>query len=179
MHAHFGRAPRSLTTLGVGLTLKLAQLAADGRVIGHLELLRCLATARDRFLLYRRVRRFVARGGIAICERYPNPGNRILAGPSTAQGVAADLDTPLARRLRAIEARYYERIAAPDLLLVMLVDPETAVRRKTTEPEAYVRARAQSMARAEWDATRARLIDATRPFPDVLAELKTRVWESL
>lgn len=178
MHAHFGRPPRSLTTLATGLLLKVSRWLGIPGVDGHLELARYLATARDRFLLYRRVRRYAARGGMAICERYPNNGNRELAGPSTAQGVSAGTDTRLARWMRRLEARYYERIAPPDVLLVLCVDAETAVRRKTNEPEAYVRARAQLMARAAWD-PRAQLIDAGRPFPDVLAELQRRVWEAL
>jgi thymidylate kinase len=178
LHAHFGRPPRSLVTLATGLLLKVSRWIGVPGVDGHLELARCLATARDRFLLYRRVRRYAARGGVAICERYPNNGNRELAGPSTAQGVAAGIDTGLARWMRRLEARYYERIAAPDVLLVLCVDPETAVRRKTNEPEAYVRARAQLMARAAWD-PRAQLIDAGRPFTEVLADLQRRVWEAL
>jgi thymidylate kinase len=178
LHAHFGRPPRSLTRLAVGMLLKVGRWLDIPTVDQHLELARCLATARDRFLLYRRVRRFAARGGVAICERYPNHGNRELAGPSAAQGVASGIDTGLARWMRRVEARYYERIAPPDLLLVLCVDAETAVRRKTSEPEPYVRARAQLMARAAWD-PRAQLIDAGRPFPAVLADLQRRVWEAL
>jgi thymidylate kinase len=178
LHAHFGRPPRSLTTVAVGAALKIARSFNARGLVAHLELARCAATARDRFRLYSRVRRFAAAGGLAICERYPNAGNRELAGPSTAQGVGAELDSRIARRLRAVEARYYERITPPDLLLVLCVDPDTAVRRKTNEPADYVRARAEAMGRVEWNGTRAQLVDAGRPFPEVLADLKRLVWEA-
>ena len=60
---------------------------ADGRVTlsDYANLLRHLGTARDRYRLFRRARRFVAAGGVVIAERYPIPANYFLAGPSADQ----------------------------------------------------------------------------------------------
>jgi hypothetical protein len=64
-------------------------------------------------------------------------------------------------------------------VLALRIDPEVATRRKTTEPEAYVRARAQTMAEVKWTGARVRAMDASRPFADVMADLQAAVWEAL
>lgn len=183
---HLGLPPRSLLTKLVGAALKAGRQkdALFGRettsnLVANLELARFVCTARDRYALYRGVRRFAASGGIAICERYPVPENYALAGPSQAQGEAGAATGPIADYLRKLETRYYTRITSPDLLLVLRVEPETAVRRKTDEPAAYVRARARIVRDTDWSGRPVQLIDAEQPFPAVMAELRARIWEAL
>jgi thymidylate kinase len=185
-HAHMGRPPRAAVTLAIGAAVKLARRLASvlphrGRHArdGYLILLRCACTARDRSLLHRRLRRRAAAGAIVICERYPIPENRALVGPSYAQGVATDVSGPLATLLRRLESRYYARLSRPDLVLVLRVDPETAVRRKPEEPEPYVRARARILWNAEWSSDRVELVDAGESLPVVIADLRARIWEAL
>jgi thymidylate kinase len=136
-------------------------------------------TARDRYRLYRTVAQRAAAGSLVICERYPTPENAALAGPSHAQGVGLDAVSALATWVRHQEARWYKLIARPDLELVLRVDPEVAVRRKTDEPEAYVRRRARIMWDTDWSAPRIRVLDAGRPLDTVAADLRARVWEAL
>lgn len=183
---HMGLPPRSLATMAVGGLLKVSRWidARLGRTVpsdlsSHLELLRCVGTARDRYGLYRGVRRFAASGGLAICERYPVPENYALAGPSSTHGVALQASSPFAAMLRRIETRYYARITSPDLLLVLRVEPETAVRRKTDEPAAYVRARARIVRDTDWSGRPVQLIDAEQPLPLVLEQLRAAIWEAL
>jgi len=183
---HLGLPPRSLLTKITGAALKLGRQidALFGRettsnLVANLELARFVCTARDRYALYKGVRRFAAGGGIAICERYPVPENYALAGPSQAQGEAGAATGRVAEWLRRRETRYYTRITSPDLLLVLRVEPETAVRRKTDEPAAYVRARARIVRDTDWSGRPVQLIDAEQPFPAVMAELKARIWEAL
>jgi thymidylate kinase len=178
-HAHLGRPARSPLTLLVGGALKASGRLGMPDLHAHLELLRHLCTARDRYRLYRRVRETAAAGGVVICERYPLPGNRLLVGPSRDQGRALTANSELARRMRRWEARYYARMARPELVLVLRVDPDTAVRRKTDEPADYVRARAWAMWETDWSDSDATLIDATRPLRDILVELRALVWETL
>jgi thymidylate kinase len=178
-HAHLGRPPRSVLTLLAGGAYKVARAVTHPAIAAHFELLRCLCTARDRYRLYRRLGRLAAQGTIVIAERYPIPENRALVGPSSAQGVAVEATTRFADVLRTLERDYYARIAAPDLVFALRVDPETAVRRKTSEPADYVRARAGLMWSVNWSRSRACVIDANRELPDVLTELRGRVWESL
>lgn len=180
LHVHLGKPPRSLLTYVVGGLLKLGRVLAMKRDrMVHLELLRFGCTARDRYRLYSRARRFAAGGGVAICERYPTPEGWALAGPSDAQGQALDATSPAAERLRRWERQYYERMTRPDLELVLQVDPDTAVARKTDEPAPYVRERARLTWETDWSQSAARIIDATRPLPQVVAALKSELWRML
>jgi thymidylate kinase len=180
LHVHLGRPRRRPPTLLAGGLLKVIRaIGAKREFVVHLELLRFVCTARDRYLLYRRARRFAARGGLAICERYPTREGWALAGPSEAQGLALDIDSQLATRLRRWERQYYDRITAPDLVFLLQVDPDTAVARKTNEPAAYVRERAKRTWETDWSESGARIIDATQPLPHVVAALKSELWRTL
>jgi thymidylate kinase len=183
---HLGRPPRRLLTYLTGGALKLARRYDErrkrtepSRLTDHLELARHVCTARDRYLLYRRVRRFAAQGGLAICERYPIPENHALAGPSAAQGLATAAQSRLASWLRDVETTYYARIGNPNLLVVLQIDPEAAVARKTDEPADYVLARARLLWDVDWSNASARIVDAGRPLEQVVAELRFHLWENL
>jgi thymidylate kinase len=183
---HLGRPPRAPATLLAGGALKASRWLDDllGRrtpssATVHLELLRTVATARDRVRLSRRMRRFALSGGVVLCDRYPVPEAYALAGPSTAQGIAATAQGRLAALLRRVETRYYAQIRPPDLVLALRVDPETAVRRKVDEPAAYVRERAGMLWNTDWSPSGAVVVDAARPHADVLNDLRTRIWEGI
>jgi thymidylate kinase len=183
MHAHLGRPPRSLLTLASGGALKAEGLVyrltrREPRSGTYLEMLRYLCTARDRYHLYRKVQRFAARGGLAICERYPIPQNRFLVGPCIP-GLLDTRPTRWAKLLAARECRYYETILPPDVICVLLLDPELAVRRKPEEPADYVRTRARVIWETDWTSTPAHVIDASRSLDEVLQELRHHVWAAL
>ena len=100
-------------------------------------------------------------------------------GPVIRCFVALAPNRRLATLLRNAEEWYYRQILPPDLAVVLRVDPEVAVRRKTTEPPDYVRRRARIIWDVDWSATRARVVDAGRPLVEVVAELKALVWSAL
>ena len=187
MTAHLGHPPRSLLTLAVGALLRLGQTMgvsaasdeARRRAPGYLAALRALCSARDRHRLYVRARRFAFGGGIALCERYPVALTPEFAGPRLDAFAGPLRRTRLGRWLLAAEASYYRRILSPDLLVVLRIDPEIAVRRKTDEPEEYVRRRGHIVWAADWSATGAHVVDAGGPFDDVLARLKAVIWREL
>ena len=182
MRAHLGRPPKTLATLAVGAAIRVAgwfKWLGSSPLEQYLELLYHLATARDRYRLYLKVRRFTARQGLAICERYPVPENHQFVGPRIEELVGSVPYPRLAAFLARAERRYYDRIGPDSLLVVLRVDPETAVRRKTTEPGDYVRGRAQAVWDTDWSQTRARVVDANRPLPDVVADLKRIIWTAL
>jgi thymidylate kinase len=180
IHLHLGRPTRSLATLVVGGLLKVLRgIHASPRLITHLEVLRHGCTARDRSALYRRAHRFAASGGIAICERYPLRESWALSGPSEVQGEGLAAQSRLATALRQWERSFYERMAAPDLVFLLQLDPETAVRRKPTEPADYVRQRARVTADTDWSKCGARIVDAAQPLSDVVATLKSELWSTL
>jgi hypothetical protein len=195
MTAHLGRPPRSLLTFAVGGLLKLrnalwavarrgapatGQPDGDPSVFpGYLALLRHVCTAHDRYQLYVKARRFASAGGLALTERYPIAQNQALVGPCVRGFVALAPNRRLATLLRTAEEWYYRQIVPPDHVIVLRVDPEVAVRRKTTEPPDYVRRRARIIWDVDWSATPARVVDGGRPLVEVLAELKTLVWSQL
>jgi hypothetical protein len=186
MTAHLGRPPRSLLTLAVGAAFRVARtlrLAVDEdeareRMPAYLAALRDVCTARDRFRLYLKARRFALAGGLALCERYPVPQNPTLSGPRL-DAFPPLVRTRFGRRLVEMEAGYYRQILAPDVLILLRVDPETAVRRKTDEPAEYVRARCRLVWDTDWTGSRVHIVDATQPLAEVLAEIKAVLWELL
>jgi len=178
MTAHLGRPPRSLTTLVVGGLLKVRRVfGGDGATL--LDLLRHVCTARDRYRLFTRARGFAAAGGVALCERYPVPQNRLLVGPEIPRLLERGRTTVLARRLMRAEQWYYRHITRPDVIMVLMVEPEVAVRRKTGEPADYVRTRSRIIWETDWTGTGAHLVDAGRSLPEVLTDLKALVWSEV
>ncbi len=182
--AHLGRPPRGLPRLAVGAALRVME-ALDGRAdapsvpVRYLRLFYHLTLAQDRYRLYRSIRRFVDRGGLAICERYPVPQNGAFAGPQI-EALADTVPWPgFARFLARHEAAYYARIAPPDGLIVLQVDPDVAVRRKVTEPPDYVRRRAQLALQIDWAGARTHLVDANRPFDIMIQDAKGAVWSAI
>jgi hypothetical protein len=183
MRAHLGHPPRSWLTLATGGALKIEKaldsLLHRKRVAAsHIELFRHLCTARDCYRLYLKVHRFAARGGIALCERYPVPENWLLVGPCIP-ALLPPIPSVLATFLRNVEVSYYERILPPDCLIVLLLDPELAVLRKPDEPADYVRARGRVVWETDWTATQAHVVDASQMLPDVLRHLKSVIWSVL
>jgi thymidylate kinase len=99
--------------------------------------------------------------------------------PRVPRAVAPGTPTRLARRLAAVEQRYYRALTLPDVLIVLRVDPEIAVARKPEEAPDFVRARWREIWEVDWGAVPAHVVDASRSAPDVLSEVKTLVWSEL
>jgi thymidylate kinase len=183
LRGHLGNPPRSSLTLLVGGALKLQhwldrRLRRTSNPNGLIASLRHLCLARDRFRLYVRVQRHSARGGIAICERYPVPQNRALVGPSIAESRQGS-GSWVMEKLRLAETAYYERLLRPDLLCVLRLDPELAVARKPEEPADYVRTRNQIIWDTDWSSTTAHVVDASQPLESVIRRLKAIIWSAL
>ena len=183
MRAHLGNPPKSLLTLIAGSALKLERAVNRGLRRSHkagsyLELFRHVCTARDRYRLYQKARRFAVAGGISVCERYPVAPTYVHVAPAIPELISKEAGR-LAHWLRVVEAGYYDRVLQPDALFVLTLDPEVAVLRKPEEPADYVRARGRAIRETDWSAARAHQVDASQPLPDVLRELKTTIWSIL
>jgi hypothetical protein len=70
-------------------------------------------------------------------------------------------------------------MSPPDALFVLRLHPDLAVLRKQDEPADYVRARGQIVWDTDWTNGGAQVVDASRSFPEVLSELKSRLWSVL
>jgi thymidylate kinase len=191
---HMGKPPRGPVTLlvkgGVSAARRAGALpgwlshyptpAERGhRPPGTTWLLWQVATARDRRRQHRRVRRLAGRGAVVVCDRYPVPEVTLMDGART-RWVPVDRAGALARRLVRSEQRAYASVSSPDLLLVLRVDPDTAVARKRgVDPADFVRPRSAEVFAADWTARGAVVLDASRPAADVLAEARAEVWAAL
>jgi thymidylate kinase len=137
-------------------------------------------TARDRFRTYRKARRLATNGSIVICDRYPLPEVSLMDGAVTGRLKDPSAWGRWAAWLARIERGYYERISEPDTLVVLRVDPDTAVeRRQGLEPESSVRPRSEEIWRIDWSGTAAIVIDAASSKDEVLSEVKAVIWSRL
>jgi thymidylate kinase len=82
--------------------------------------------------------------------------------------------------MAGLEQRYYRGIARPDVLIVLRVDPEIAVRRQPGDEPDYVRGRWREIWEVDWRALGgAHVIDAGQPAGEVIADIKSVVWSEL
>lgn len=192
---HLGKPRRSSLTLLIIIALRARRLLrarfgsksndystkADGAQTfpGYLQLLRWVCAARDRRRVYMKARRFATNGGLALCDRYVIPQIRLMDGPNIARSVAPARTNALIKILRDAEERYYRHILPPDLLIVLRVDPEIAVRRKTDEHESHVRTRSRELWEVDWRGTRAHVVDAGRAIEEVTAQLRSLIWANI
>jgi thymidylate kinase len=100
-------------------------------------------------------------------------------GPNINRAVDSSRMNRLVKFLLKTEENYYNQIMPPDLLIVLRLDPEIAVRRKTDESEAHVRTRSSELWETDWRGTRAHVIDAGQSREDVRAQIQEVVWENL
>jgi thymidylate kinase len=157
--------------------------ASDGRSMSRrasARLIQQVTVARDRYLMYRRARRFATAGGIVVSDRFPLPEIALMDGPLAGKMLATPGGSALARSLARLERHYYARILDPDILVVLNVDPDLAVDRKRgIDAEDVVRSRCEEIRRLDWNRLPAVVIDASRPRDEVLAEIKSAVWSRL
>jgi thymidylate kinase len=145
-----------------------------------LKLVRKVMISRDRYLEYARARRLADAGVLVVCDRFPLPEVRRMDAPATASIPRARASSAVVRLLARVERRYYRRIGRPDVLIVLRVDPDVAVRRRLgIESEEMVRQRAEEISRLPWQDLPAAVLDAGMPRDEVLAEAKAVVWERL
>ncbi len=192
---HLGKPRPSLLTLAVKGPMYLARgagflpgtnAAVDPRVStlddfpGNAWALWHLLTARDRLREYRTARRVADRGGIVVSDRWPLPQIRLMDGPRTTW--LLQHEEHLGRFTRWLcrrEARIYAHIAPPDVLVVLRIDPEVAVLRRHDEEPSYVRARNSEVRSVSWAGTDAVVVEATLPPQEVLAAIRSAVWDRI
>lgn len=136
-------------------------------------------TARDRYRAYRRARRSASNGALVVCDRFPLPEIRHMDGAVSAGMADPSRWSGLVKYLAVRERSYYARIAYPDVLIVLRVDPDVAVQRRREAPEAILRLRSEEVWGTDWRETPAVVIDAGRPKAEVLSEIRSVVWSRL
>ncbi len=185
---HLGKPPATrativLTTLArarsVPRRLSRSATARPPRPRSTQRALLATALARDRYLAARRAGRVATNGGLVICDRFPLPQLTLMDAPRLERVADRHRWTRLSGRLAAIEQRYYRAIVPPNILIVLLVDPEVAVARKPEEPADFVRARWREILDIDWAAVPAHVVDAGRPRDEVISRLRSLVWSEV
>lgn len=193
---HLGRPSWSLSTRIARACLKLARVvrrrpyvttasvryAAPGSAPGHPGygvLVRELCAGRDRRLAFARARRFANTGGLVLCDRFPSSALTTMDGPQIEHLVAPEARTRLVDWMIALERRCYEPITAPDCAIVLRLEPELALARKSEDDPASVRARADEIWKRDWSDQRLIVVNAAQPREEVLSRVKRIVWQEL
>jgi thymidylate kinase len=190
---HLGKPPWSATTYAVRGALKGASLvrsalprALQGKASGGSDTepgYRTMAwlacTARDRYLTYRTARRFANRGGLVLSDRYPHPALESMDVPLISRLSGPRMSGRVADALMRTEQHYHDRIELPEVLAVLMIDPESAATRKTDEPADYVKRRVAEVWQTDWKAFSVDIVDAGQPIEGVTAELKSLIWAAL
>ncbi|HET9906302.1 MAG TPA: hypothetical protein VFQ23_06665 [Anaerolineales bacterium] len=159
---------------------------------GYPYLIREVCRARDRYWTYVKARRLAAQGSLVILDRFPLPQIQIMdgaqaeqfvrqlqAGPRANQPLSPRLNHWFARYLIRLEESYYKQILLPELLMVLRLDPEVAVQRKTDEDPQSVRTRSTEIWKLSWENTDVHVIDASKSKAEVASEIKTLIWSQL
>jgi len=193
---HMGKPPESITTKLVRAGLRVGTIFG---VYPHLNamtpyrqegkgssfrgrypwMLREACKARDRYATYLKGRRYVNRGGIVISDRFPVPQVSLMEAPVIGRIAKGGANNRLTRYLMNYERRCYERITPPELLIVLRLDPEVAVRRKTGEDPIQVRARSNEVWEADWMGSGVHVVDGGMSKDEVLFSIKSLIWSRL
>jgi thymidylate kinase len=204
---HLGKPAWSWTTITIRAVLKIGQLLGLYPVEASFEetlqqkslvspgypwLIREVCRARDRYWTYINARRVAANGGLVILDRFPLAQIQLMDGPQAERFIrelmarpqserflSPDSASRLARFLVKQEERYYHQVALPELLIVLRVDPEIAVQRKTEEDAESVRERSTEIWELNWSDTTAHVVDASKSRAEVVSQLKALIWSEL
>ncbi len=183
---HLGKPPKSFFTLLIAGLLKVKNkfdsIVGDSETeakVGLLQNLRWICTARDRFRLYRKIRRLASNGAIVICDRYPVSNISLMDSPKIKIESGDEKSSKGTYLLSRIENYYYRQIISPDYMFVLRVEPYIAVVRKTDESRTHVFTRSSELWNINWRGEPVRLIDAGRELAEVLNDLRQSIWKIL
>lgn len=198
---HMGKPPRSWLTRSVELISKAVRRiasaastrpasASNPEPLTFWQLTRAACLARDRYRLYRRVRRSAACGWIVLCDRWPVAGLKQMDSPpsfvpnsATSIGAASPVAARLAQWLTDRAQWYHQQILPPDRMLVLRVPPDVAVARAQQRGgsmrESQLRARSEEAWQFSWNPHTAHVIDGQQDVEQVAREAIAAVWERL
>lgn len=135
------------------------------------------SVARDRHTAFSRAKRVAMNGGLVLCDRFPLRGVGLpMDAPQVEAAISTGHSNWFTRLLARLESSWYRAILPPDVLVVLRLDPDIAVRRKTDEGSDYVRMRSEAVWKADFSQTPAVVVDASLPKEELLSQLRQLVW---
>jgi thymidylate kinase len=149
---------------------------APGLLYSLLLMVWAVAVAVDKRKKLVAARRGTNRGLIVLADRYPQ--NQILGfndGPLLARL------SMVPRWLRRIEGAAYALAhrLPPDLVIKLVVTPETAARREPEMDPAVIRERIAALQRLELPGARVVCVDAEQPLAEVIRAVKHEIWRMI
>jgi thymidylate kinase len=158
--------------------------ASHGKVSGRppgllyslLLMVWAVAVALDKRKKLLAARRGTNRGLIVLADRYPQ--NQILG---FNDGPLLTRLTVVPRWLRRFEGAVYALAARlpPDLVIKLIVTPQTAASREPEMDPVVIRERIAALQRLEFVGTRVVCVDAERPLAEVIRAVKREIWRLL
>jgi thymidylate kinase len=145
--------------------------------------IRSALLAYDRRSLLSKAYSQAANGTIVLCDRYPSSQSGAPDGPQLSQLSTSANGSSIRHRLARTEARLYQQIPPPDLVVYLSAPLEVALVRNATrgkkEPEDYVRRRHARSSNLEFEKTPVYKINTNQPFDKTVLEVKKAIWKVL
>lgn len=145
-----------------------------------LAMIRSVMVAYDQKAELVRARKWADRGYLVVSDRYPSEAEGGTDGPRFIHHASA----PGVRGwLARLEARLYQSIPEPDLVVFLEVSLEVAVHRNRTrvkvdkEDDDFVRSRYEELKQWSRPHTVVAKIDTERPLDEVTRSVRRRVWD--
>ena len=107
-----------------------------------------------------------------LCDRFPLPQFIPMDGPQIERMLPSRPNSRLLQRFNSWEQTVYKKIIPPDLLIVLVLDPEIAVERKREEDREFVLLRSSLIWNADWDQFPAIKIDTSHSKEQVFLSPK-------
>lgn len=141
----------------------------------QLSALRWVMIARKRFRIFEEAQRFAANGGVVISDRYPLAEFQHMDKPMDGSRIRKE-SPEMNSALITQEEAFYSRIGLPTQVFVLATHFDELRRRKggQIKPE-YHRQKSEAI-NAMKASPKMSLIDGNRPYPEVLLDVKQRIW---
>ena len=146
---------------------------------GYAWLILHVLTARDRYLVYVKALRAATNGNLVVSDRFPLPQIKVMDGARIRNSLKLAKSPPLLDFFIKWEEKYYQSILPPELLFVLRLDPEIAVKRRSDENTDLVRIKNQAIWKQEWSGKTIHVIDASQPASEVMSQIQSLVWKKI
>jgi hypothetical protein len=191
---HFGRPPSGFSSrivyramgvlrrLGFSIPTPMTFDPAMGDQLSGLKrfglMLHFICLCRDRVRIYRELNAWTHRGGVGVCDRYPDSRFAGMDGPRQ-QDLFPGSSGIMARLVRW-ESRQYHKIRPTNMEIILRVSPETAAIRQPEDDPISLRRRCMSVLEVIETLDGPEIIvDADADVADVHRELFRHLWAAL
>jgi thymidylate kinase len=173
---HIGKPCKGPLWYGSLVLLKLRKILLRIRSDNFHESIKHLLVARYRHKAFRRAIALRSRGVLVCLDRFPLPGMIYMEAPQIRRLTGGKgIFDGLAKR----EEQYHAAIRGADEMFVLILDPALATKRRPEDNPEELGRRYGDILERDWPEGYAHLIDASRPFDEVVSKIRKIAWNSL